>query len=276
MEKAIRWRARKVRRNPSEYFVGLHQVFPHAPLLETPGDIVSPGQGVLTDIWKGNSDDEEEEMEVEDSDDLSSNSKSSGEGSKRRMPESWARKGGKKKPKSDYPTPSTSVSLSDEEEDDDSDDSEEEEDSDQDVKPSGRKGHLAGINRKTGKLTLVGSFPPDIIDDHFYCRDELCNQVNKGYDVTSKNGYKYHLKNVCLGNPNSLQALRRAAGFVDEKGGKVTTFSQNCDDCGATFRSEIGYRKHREENPSTKNGKCSERRRRLEVGNSAETAITVA
>jgi hypothetical protein len=120
----------------------------------------------------------------------------------------------------------------------------------------------------------VGRFPPGIgPDGTFQCLDPVCREINGTWNVGTKNGYKYHLKNVCLGNPDSVQSLKRAAGQGSQKTGNGVGYSEKCDDCGKSFKCEEGFRKHREENPSTKDGKCRERRQRLQIGESVETAI---
>lgn len=272
-------KARRIKASASEYFVTHDQVFPEkagSPMATT-SKICSPMNGVLTEMWKENSEVGEEDKEDEIVGTSSScNLRRSRQGAKRKAPESFCENPENKK-KQAYPSPLPSGSSDDDE--DENKDPEVDFNSDSEEDPTAkiphRKGHQAGYDRKTGKMTLVGTFPPRIMNGYFYCRDALCNELNT-YKVQSQNGYKYHLRHVCLGNPNSERSLKRAAEFFDEKIGTVIGFSQKCDDCGRIFRSETGFRKHREENPSTKNGKCSERRRRIETGNSAETAITLA
>jgi hypothetical protein len=255
--------------------------------LPKPIPVVTPGKGNLKAIWEAISDNEEKDEEEEIEAPKPSNQKGKGNEKAKTSESSTETQGvsGAKRKRPAYPTPpssdpssgSSSGSISDDEDD------ESESDSDDDTKPPSkaprRKGHMSGIDRKTGKLTLVGRFPPEIgPDGNFRCRDPVCNEINKNWDVSTKNGYKYHLKNVCPGNPNSVQSLRQTAGQVS-KTGNVGCYSEKCGDCGKNFKCEEGFRKHREENPTTKDGKCRERRGRLEMGNSVgmgnsvETAI---
>jgi hypothetical protein len=243
--------------------------------------VVTPGKGNLKALWKANFDNEEEEEEEEIEGSEPSNRKGKAKG-KAKTSESSSQKespSGKKRKRTAYPTPPSSgpssSSSSGSPSDDEDDDSDSDSDDDDMGHPSkAQKGHKSGFDRKTGRLTLVGRFPPEIAPDgKFQCRDPVCKATNGMWMVGTRNGYKYHLKNVCLGNPDSVQSLRRAAGQGSQKTGNGLGYSQKCDDCGKTFKCEEGFRKHREENPSTKDGKCRERRQRLEIGESVETAI---
>ena len=132
-------------------------------------------------------------------------------------------------------------------------------------RPKRRNGHTPGINRQTGELTLIGRYPPMQLDlpRQFGCRHCWAPDGERNsFRWTTRNGYKYHLTNVCPGNPDSVKSikLRRAK----ELGTKVDTvpkkpvFSKVCE-CGVYFRSENGYRMHRMQNETTKNGRCMQR-----------------
>ena len=243
--------------------------------------VVTPGKGNLKAIWKANFDNEEEEEEEEIEASEPSNRKGKARG-KAKTSEASSQKestSGKKRKRTAYPTPPSSGPSSSSSSGSPSDDEDDESDSDCDDDDMGhpsksKKGHKSGFDRKTGRLTLVGRFPPEIGPDGKYqCRDPVCREINRTWNVGTKNGYKYHLKNVCLGNPDSVQSLRRAAGQGSQKTGNGVGYSEKCGDCGKSFKCEEGFRKHREDNPSTKDGKCKERRQRLEMGESVETAI---
>lgn len=158
---------------------------------------------------------------------------------KRTLSEQRKSSQGKKDKPSRYPTPLTS-----------------DEDSFSPSLPKSRRnGHVAGFNRKTGELTLVGTYPPDFRDNIYHCPDPICREVN-GKDVkwTTKNGYKYHLEHNCLRNPKSRTSLRLKSGNVEMKPTKPG-FSKECQ-CGATFKSETGFRMHQTQNESTRDGRC--------------------
>jgi len=129
---------------------------------------------------------------------------------------------------------------------------------------AGRSGHVSGVNRKTGELTLVGRFPP--IEggiDEFYCPHPLCHKKRGGRYWGTKNGYKYHLINNCFRNPESNVFKKLAAGEKSQKA-KTNAIVATCE-CGQLFRSENGYRMHLEQNKTTHSGQCVERmRRRME------------
>ena len=134
---------------------------------------------------------------------------------------------------------------------------------DDEASRSRRNGHVSGYNRKTGELTLVGEYPPAVINGIYYCPLEKCRELcGKDSSWTTKNGYKYHLINVCLQNPNSKrsQKLNQSGGEVVEKPVK-NVFWKECI-CGAHFKSENGFKMHQRENASTKDGKCLEKMRR--------------
>jgi len=67
------------------------------------------------------------------------------------------------------------------------------------LKRKRRKGHIEGINRKTGEKTLVGLYPPLIdAEGKYHCPLAECfAETGKG-SWSTKNGYKYHLMTVCL------------------------------------------------------------------------------
>jgi len=132
------------------------------------------------------------------------------------------------------------------------------------LKPK-RNGHTPGINRHTGELTLIGRYPPMQLDlprqygcQHCWAPDPERNS----FRWATRNGYKYHLSNVCLGNPDSVKSikLRRAKelGTTVDTVPKKPAFSKVCE-CGVYFRSENGYRMHRMQNETTKNGRCMQR-----------------
>jgi hypothetical protein len=104
------------------------------------------------------------------------------------------------------------------EEDEDEEDEEEEEEEEEERKPAPKRrrtGHIEGIDRKTGQRTLVGTFLPRIDENgRYWCRDEECNRIIKQGNWGTKNGYKYHLRECCLQNPNSKR--RRAMAEVAE------------------------------------------------------------
>ena len=129
---------------------------------------------------------------------------------------------------------------------------------------TGRSGHVNGVNRKTGELTLVGRFPPiEAGIDEFYCPHPLCHAKRGGRFWGTKNGYKYHLINNCYQNPESKFFKKLAAGEALQKA-KVNGFVAICE-CGQLFKSENGYRMHSEQNKTTHSGQCVDRmRRRME------------
>ena len=240
--------------------------------------VVDPTRASLTEIWKKSLDEKGNEdigfeVPTESTRRGRKISKHNEEDDRPNASTAKENASGKKRARQQCPTPPLSGLLSDDQCDDfDSDDSDEEEPP---TKGLRRNVHMSGIDRKSGKLTLVGTYPAEIVDQRFYCRDPVCREINNNYSAGTKNGYKYHLKNACPGNPNSSYSLRLASGIVERKGSGQSGFSQKCHDCGVTFKSEPGFRKHREENPSTKNGKCAGRRRRTDAGESAETAVPI-
>jgi hypothetical protein len=143
---------------------------------------------------------------------------------------------------SSYPTPPTS--------DDDT------------PKSPRRQSHIAGINRKTGEPTLVAIYPPCFKNGIYTCPDLKCRESNvKDAKWTTKNGYKYHLIKCCLQNPNSSRSIKLRGGELKSKGSKDSILK--CA-CGASFKSENGFKLHRESNMSTKDGRCMERGKRKE------------
>jgi hypothetical protein len=78
---------------------------------------------------------------------------------------------------------------------------------------------------------------------------------------------------VCLGNPNSIKSVKlrmvRESGAKIDLPSKKNTFFKSCE-CGFWFRSENGYRMHREENETTKNRRRMKRgKRKTTKGNKA-------
>lgn len=139
--------------------------------------------------------------------------------------------------------------------------------------PSRRNGHIAGYNRKTGELTLVGLYPPRFHHGVYTCPDEKCREINgKDTHWTTKNGYKYHLMNCCLQNPDSERSKKLREGGLDLKPVK-NGFSKECV-CGAHFKSENGFKLHQDSNMSTKDGRCVEKARRKE--NRSPNSVPIA
>lgn len=126
-----------------------------------------------------------------------------------------------------------------------------------------RNGHVSGYNRKTGELTLVGEYPPTVINGIYYCPLAKCRELcGKDSSWTTKNGYKYHLINVCLQNPNSKRSIKLSQGGEEAVDKPVkNAFWKECI-CGGHFKSENGFKLHQRENASTKDGKCLEKMRR--------------
>lgn len=126
-----------------------------------------------------------------------------------------------------------------------------------------RNGHVSGYNRKTGELTLVGEYPPTVINGLYYCPLAKCRELcGKDSSWTTKNGYKYHLMNVCLQNPNSKRSVKLSqTGEESVEKPVKTAFWKKCI-CGGHFKSENGFKLHQRENASTKDGKCLEKMRR--------------
>jgi hypothetical protein len=88
-------------------------------------------------------------------------------------------------------------------------------------------GHIEGFDRRTGKPTLVGTYPADHLirdgKDYWLCRDQRCiNRDGTRPSWTTKNGYKFHLGENCLQNPMSKRSLQLAAGGVDRKRKRTT------------------------------------------------------
>jgi hypothetical protein len=131
-------------------------------------------------------------------------------------------------------------------------------DEDTPIKLPRRNGHTPGINRRTGELTLVGMYPPVLRDNRYYCPDPRCRELNgKETPYTTKNGYKYHLEKSCLQNPHSIRSQKLAAGEIGNRCVRTEAWKRCA--CGATFKSEIGFRLHKTRNESTKNGRCLEK-----------------
>jgi hypothetical protein len=125
------------------------------------------------------------------------------------------------------------------------------------IKPIVPRDKAAGFNRQTGQLTLVGKYPAVMEGKLFICPDPRCrtNPDDKP-SWTTKNGYKYHLFNCCLRNPDSIRSRRVAAGEDPIMKKSKSTFEGRCKDCNGVFSSETGFKKHLYENPSTMNGRC--------------------
>lgn len=131
-----------------------------------------------------------------------------------------------------------------------------------------KNGHIAGYNRKTGEQTLVGKYPPLFKDGTYTCPNEKCRELT-GKDTlwTTKNGYKYHLLNNCLQNPESVRSIKLMNGGMDlVKTSTKSTYFRECA-CGAPFISENGFRLHQESNESTKEGRCIEKARKKDTRN---------
>jgi hypothetical protein len=92
-------------------------------------------------------------------------------------------------------------------------------------------GHIEGFDRKTGKTTLVGTYPADIsVRDgiHYWiCRDQRCTGDDGMRESwTTKNGYKYHLQHNCLQNPLSKRSMSLALrGTIENEKGLNSQFS---------------------------------------------------
>ena len=125
-----------------------------------------------------------------------------------------------------------------------------------------RRSHEAGIDRKTGKLTLVGTYPPLMTCSNkvFNCIHPRCQESNYN-KWTTRNGYKYHLNWVCPRNPKSVKSLAIAVG-QEVKQGKAPGFQAICEECGGVFKSENGFKLHKTRNNGTRDGRCSTKRRR--------------
>jgi hypothetical protein len=128
-------------------------------------------------------------------------------------------------------------------------------DDDEDSKPR-RNGHVSGYNRKTGELTLVGEYPPTTVNGIYYCPLPKCRELcGKDSSWKTKNGYKYHLINACLQNPNSKRSIKisQCGDEAVEKPVKNILWKKCI--CGAHFKSENGFKLHQTENVSTRDGK---------------------
>lgn len=126
-----------------------------------------------------------------------------------------------------------------------------------------RDGHIPGINRQTGQPTLIGQFPPLLLGPSLYACPTCWSPMPENpanVQWRTRNGYKYHLKEVCLGNPNSKQSIQRRiaeeAGLELPALARKKDFRMQCGECAAWFRSEAGYRSHRETNVTTRHGLC--------------------
>jgi len=125
-----------------------------------------------------------------------------------------------------------------------------------------RKGHVQGINRKTGEKTLVGRYPPRMDDQgNYHCPLAECFTKHRKCTWGTKNGYKYHLVHVCLQNPDRKT---KQSGTMPQK---AAVLAQR-EDCGKGFRSESGFRKHRKKNETVKNGQCGEKPKAGQSGGS--------
>jgi hypothetical protein len=147
-----------------------------------------------------------------------------------------------------YPTPSPSQSSSDD-----------------DPIPRITRGKQRGFNLKTGELTLIGRFPPLTLDNGktYYCPVECVDPIMKRrLNWTTRNGYKYHLQHACPQNPESTRPMKVVAGEMIKPVKKA--FGCTCDMCGKFLRSASGWKKHRFENESTKEGKCLLKREKAE------------
>jgi hypothetical protein len=124
------------------------------------------------------------------------------------------------------------------------------------------KGRVAGINKATGQLTLVGMFPPTMRGPIFHCIDPRCSNEAVDNGWTTQNGYKYHLLHRCYGNPNSEINKKIAAGEpVKALRSGIPPYFQRCEFCSQGFTSANGYQKHKYENESTMDGRCANRAR---------------
>jgi hypothetical protein len=121
--------------------------------------------------------------------------------------------------------------------------------------------HTPGINRQTGELTLIGRFPPLLLGEHLYaCPHCYAPDERSSNSWGTRNGYKYHLQHVCLGNPDSTasEKVRDAGepGLELVRAARKKDVLQQCDVCEAWFKSEAGYKAHRETNVTTRDGLC--------------------
>ena len=125
-----------------------------------------------------------------------------------------------------------------------------------------RNGHTLGINRQTGELTLIGHFPPINLGPSLYaCPHCWAPEGEKSRNKwTTRNGYKYHLEKVCPAHWGSTRSkkMRAAAeaGMVVVPVARKKEFLQQCEHCEVWFKSEAGYRAHRETNVTTRQGLC--------------------
>ena len=121
---------------------------------------------------------------------------------------------------------------------------------------AGLHSEAAGLDRTTGLLTLVGTYPPVMRGNVFTCPHPDCRLTSQSW--TTQNGYKYHLNESCPQNPLSKKSLRLANGEpVRNANTDGVTFT--CEDCGGVFRSGNGFRLHRTKNEGTKDGRCADR-----------------
>jgi hypothetical protein len=136
------------------------------------------------------------------------------------------------------------------------------------IKKTKGKGHIEGFDRKTGQKTLVGRYPA-LEDKHngdrvWICPDVRCmHEDGRQLKWTTKNGYKYHLQEACLQNPESVRSIYLAKNGFDKyllKNAKKSDFLETCA-CNRQFKSQGGWHLHRNVNETTKNGRCLERLR---------------
>ena len=70
---------------------------------------------------------------------------------------------------------------------------------------------------------------------------------------------------MCPQNPKSKRSLQIAAGEAVKKGkGEGAGFEAVCEECGRVFKSENGFKLHRTRNNGTKEGKCANKRKKIE------------
>jgi hypothetical protein len=125
-----------------------------------------------------------------------------------------------------------------------------------------RNGHIPGINRQTGQLTVIGRYPPLILEPSLYACPKCWSSTDHANSSWhTRNGYKYHLNHVCLGNPQSTASIRKKV--AEEAGLEPVRVSprkkdvlRQCGECDSWFKSEAGYKSHRETNVTTRHGLC--------------------
>jgi hypothetical protein len=108
----------------------------------------------------------------------------------------------------------------------------------------------------------MGRFPPLILGPSLYACPTCWSPNDEQANTTwgTRNGYKYHLAHVCLGNPGSKRSMRMRAAA--EAGLELVPVARKkdvlrqCGVCEAWFKSEAGYKSHREMNVTTRHGLC--------------------